>query len=93
MLINITLDCFVTSQETLTQLIRLCLNYEDGSNEILYQPGFPDENNYVEYYIASKQWVAISFKKVKSITFRGVGTFKVKSKDKTFFMDFYKKVL
>lgn len=71
----------------------MLLNYEDGTNEILYQPGFPDENNYVEYYIASRQWVAISFKKVKSITFRGVGTFKVNSKDKSFFINFYKKVL
>jgi hypothetical protein len=69
----------------------MLLNYEDGSNEILYPPGFPDENNYVEYYIASRQWNAIASKKVKSITFRGIGTFKVK--DKSFFIDFYKKVL
>lgn len=71
----------------------MLLNYTDGTNEILYQPGFPDENNYVEYYIAYRQWNTISFKKVKSITFRGLGTFKVKSRDKSFFINFYKKVL
>lgn len=71
----------------------MLLNYEDGTNEILYQPGFPDENNYVEYYVASRQWNYISTKKVKSITFRGVGTFKVKSKDKSFFIDFYRKTI
>jgi len=69
----------------------MLLNYTDGTFEILYQPGFPDEDNYVEYYIASKQWNQISTKKVKSITFRGLGTFKVK--DKSFFINFYKKVL
>lgn len=69
----------------------MLLNYTDGTNEILYQPGFPDENNYVEYWIATRQWNQISTKKVKSITFRGVGTFKVK--DKSFFINFYKKAL
>lgn len=71
----------------------MLLNYTDGTNEILYQPGFPDENNYVEYFIASRQWNYIATKKVKSITFRGVGTFKVNSKDKSFFINFYKKLL
>ena len=70
----------------------MLLNYTDGTNEILYQPGFPDENNYVEYYVASRQWNYISTKKVKSITFRGVSTFKVNPKDKTFFIDFYNKI-
>lgn len=69
----------------------MLLNYTDGTNEIIYQPGFPDKDNYVEYWIAVRQWNAISTKKVKSITFRGVGTFKVK--DKSFFIDFYKKVI
>jgi hypothetical protein len=69
----------------------MLLNYEDGTSEILYQPGFPDENNYVEYWIATRQWNYISTKKVKSVTFRGVGTFKVK--DKSFFINFYKKVI
>jgi hypothetical protein len=69
----------------------MLLNYTDGTNEILYQPMFPDENNYVEYYIVSKQWNTISSKKVKSITFRGIGTFKVK--DKSFFIDLYKKLI
>ena len=69
----------------------MLLNYTDGTNEIIYQPGFPDEDNYVQYWIAVRQWNSLSTKKVKSITFRGIGTFKVK--DKSFFIDFYKKVI
>jgi hypothetical protein len=69
----------------------MLLNYTDGTFEILHQPGFPDEDNYVEYWISTRQWNYISTKKVKSVTFRGVGTFKVK--DKSFFIDFYKKVI
>ena len=66
----------------------MILNYTDGTDEILYQIGFPSENNYVEYFIVSRRYESIMSKKVKSITFRGIGTFKVK--DKTFFSDFYK---
>ena len=69
----------------------MLLNYLDGTNEILYQPGYPDEDNYVQYWIATKQWNSIAIKKVKSITFRGIGTFKVK--DQSFFINFYKKVI
>ncbi len=90
--VNIRLFCYFPRNINPINSTML-LNYTDGTNEILYQPGFPDENNYVEYYIASRQWNYISNKKVKSITFRGVGTFKVDSRDKTFFMDFYKKVM
>lgn len=66
----------------------MILNYTDGTNEILYQIGFPSEQNYVEYYVVSRQYQSIFNKKVKSITFRGIGTFKVK--DKLFFSDFCK---
>lgn len=70
----------------------MLLNYDDGTNEILYQIDSPNENNYVEYYIVSKQWYSLSYKKVKSITFRGIETFKLNSKDKSFFINFYKKI-
>jgi len=39
----------------------MLLNYTDGTFEILYQPGFPDEDNYVEYYIASKIALDVAF--------------------------------
>lgn len=68
----------------------MILEFTDGSNEILYQIRFPDEDNYVEYYLISNNLKFIISKKVKSITFRGIGTFKVK--DKSFFIDFYKSI-
>jgi hypothetical protein len=66
----------------------MLLNYEDGTNEILYQPGFPDKNNYVEYLVTSKNYREIFNKRVKSITIRGIGTFKVK--DRSFFINFHR---
>jgi len=68
----------------------LLLNYEEGSPEILYQVGPPSENNYVEYFLVSQNYLSIFNKKVKSITFRGIGTFKLQSKDKSFFINFNK---
>lgn len=66
------------------------LNYTDNTYETLYQIGFPDEDNYVEYYVISQVYDSIFKKKVKSITFRGIGTFKVK--DKSFFINFHKEI-
>jgi hypothetical protein len=67
------------------------VNYTDGTSDILYQIGFPDSDNYIEYYVVSKWYVPILTKKIKSITFRGIGTFKLKEdNDKKFFVDFYK---
>lgn len=68
----------------------MVLEYTDGTNEILYQIGFPDENNYVEYYVITRMFESLFTKKVKNITFRGIQTFKVK--DKTFFIDFHNKI-
>lgn len=68
----------------------MLLNYTDGTYEKLYQIGFPDKDNYVEYYVISRMFDSLFNKKVKSITFIGIQTFKVK--DKTFFMDFAKKL-
>lgn len=68
----------------------LLLNYEEGASEILYQVGPASENNYVEYFIISQSYLSIFTKKVKSITFRGIGTFKLKDKDKLFFVNFNK---
>ena len=68
----------------------MILNYTDGTDEILYQIGFPDEDNYVAYFVVSRKFDAIFNKKVKSITFRGIGNFKVK--DKTYFTDFYNQI-
>lgn len=68
----------------------MLINYVDGNMDILYQKGFPDSDNYVEYYLVSKEYNFILNRKVKSITFRGIGTFKVE--DKTFFIDFYNKI-
>lgn len=71
--------------------VAMIIDYTDKTNEILYQINFPTENNYAEYYLISRQFQAITTKKVKSIEFRGIGKFKVK--DKSFFIDFYKKVI
>ena len=68
----------------------MLINYIDGNMDILYQKGFPDSDNYVEYYVISNEYNFILNRKVKSITFRGIGTFKVE--DKTFFIDFYNKI-
>lgn len=68
----------------------MIINYQDGSDDLLYQIGFPDEDNYVEYYIISRNLTSIFTKKIKSITFRGIGTFKVKNK--SFFTDFYNSI-
>lgn len=68
----------------------MVLEYTDGTNEILYQIGFPDENNYVEYYVVTRMFESLFTKKVKNITFRGIQTFKIK--DKTFFIDFHNKI-
>jgi hypothetical protein len=68
----------------------MLINYVDGNMDILYQREFPDSNNYVEYYLLSQEYNFILTRKVKSITFRGIGVFKVE--DKTFFIDFYNKI-
>ena len=66
----------------------MLLNYTDGTYEKLYQIGFPNEYNYVEYYVVSRMFDSLFNKKIKSITFVGIQTFKLK--DKTFFIDFAK---
>lgn len=68
----------------------MIVNYTDGTNELLYQIGFPDEDNYTEYFVVNRKYDAIFTKKVKSITFRGIQTFKVKDKD--FFVEFHKEL-
>ncbi len=68
----------------------MIINYTDGTDEILYQISFPDEDNYVAYFIVNRKFDNIFNKKVKSIVFRGIGTFKVK--DKTYFTNFYNQI-
>lgn len=68
----------------------MVLEYTDGTTDILYQISFPDEDNYVEYFIVGRVFEPIFNKKVKTITFRGIQSFKVK--DKKFFINFYNQI-
>jgi hypothetical protein len=69
----------------------MILTYDDGHTDIFYQNGFPTDDNYVEYRLISNVYKSLLTKEVKSITFRGIGIFKLKEdNDKKFFVDFYK---
>lgn len=88
---RITFNLFVYFPKNINPInSMMILEYTDKTTEILYQISFPDEDNYVEYYVLGNTLKSICSKKVKKIMFRGIQTFEVK--DKKFFINFYNKI-
>jgi hypothetical protein len=66
---------------------QLIIHYTDKTNE--YVPNFPDANNCSVYYFINRLEFILT-KKVKSMTFVGIGTYTLE--DRNYFKNFIKKL-